>query len=146
MAADQSFVTRSVAGLLLLDFSMKQLMTTLRINGAKGQGQPMSFFEKASRAQLLTAEYTGPMCALIIALAIKGPLSDWAKNVVKAMIASRWIFALRMFDFSVDASGYLNGKPITNPLHVYKLSFPGVVGATLSYITYGLLILELVRS
>jgi len=139
-------VTRAIASLLFLDWSMKSLMTMLRIHGAPGQGQSSSFFEKASRMQLLTAEYTGPMAALIIAHKLKrSDLSDSVKVLIQAMIASRYIFALRMFDFSVDASGYKDGKPIPNLFYVFDLSIPGALGATLSYITYALLLADLVK-
>jgi len=55
--SDVAFFSKSIAALLFLDYGMKSLMTTLRVHGAKGEGDSLSFFEKTSRMQLLTAEY-----------------------------------------------------------------------------------------
>lgn len=75
------------------------------------------------------------------------PLTNVQLIMFRIAAISRWIFALRMFDPSVDKQGYvlLKGEKVGKPgLGLAKLSKFGVVGSTASYVTYFALIVRLV--
>ena len=123
--------------LLLLDYALKFSMSSLRGTGSKGEGNPFSFFEKLSKAQLLTVEYV-PSLILIMAInyfkalhSNEKKLSQAQKYMFKGAVLSRYIFALRAIDFDVDAKGYPPQGPGTGGLSPF-----GLVGATMSFSTY----------
>jgi hypothetical protein len=140
---DHQFVDRLSLSLLALDWTLKFTMSNLRMNGAKGEGDLNSFFEKFSKIQLLTAEYV-PVTIILMKLFMrsrKSELTMMDRILLHAATWSRFIFALRAFDFTVNAKGYnaTQGRAGVSPISPF-----GLVGATTSYVSNGILLFRTV--
>jgi hypothetical protein len=137
---DQRFVDKLSLSLLALDLSLKFTMSNLRMNGAVGEGNVTSFFEKFSKIQLLTSEYV-PVTILLMKMFVqraKSPLTTVERQILHVATWSRFIFALRAFDFTVNSKGY---HMVKGPGSGFLgLSMFGFVGATSSYVANSMLV------
>jgi hypothetical protein len=137
--SDRDIYLVCVGGICFLDFALKATMSVMRLSGAPGEGNRMSFFQKTSKAQLLHAENVGPLLGLFTAHMLTkrdAELSPAVRGLFLAATALRFVMALRIFDSSGDESGYPGGKAanaLANPLLMLKLFPPMLVGAVGQY-------------
>jgi len=132
-----------LAALSALELVLKLKMSSLRMGGANGEHDPTSFFEKMHSIQLLSSSDISNLFALVAVHHFKR--NDQEDPVVrKAMwlsVASAYLFAVRAYDFSVDADGYDKHGKAGNG----KMSMFGTVGATGKYIAQAILIYKLIK-
>eukprot|EP01134_Creolimax_fragrantissima_P008441 CFRG8441T1 len=131
----------SLAALASLDLALKLGMSSLRVAGAKGEGNMKSFFEKLHQVQLNTTDNVSILSALILyhhLRAIDTPVLVQRASVIGAL--SVYMYACRALDFTVQANGYnIKGRPGDG-----VISPCGAIGATGIYCAMAVLIVKTV--